>query len=395
MNALPRAKTQPDSTRTLTILGSTGSIGKSTLQIVTQHPDRFRVIALTAQDNVSELAAQARQFGAKLAVIGNPDKLPELKDALAGTTIQTAAGKQGLIEAAQMDAQMVMAAIVGAAGLMPALHAVRRGAMLALANKECLVCAGRVFLEEVQRHGGTLLPVDSEHNAIFQVFDFAAPEQVESIIITASGGPFRTLPPSQLASVTPEQAIKHPNWAMGAKISVDSATLMNKGLEVIEAFYLFPVRKDQIDVIGHPESIIHSMVRYVDGSVLAQMGSPDMCTPIAHALAYPKRVATRTRPLDLAELGRLSFFPLDEETFPAIRVARAALAVEGTAPAVLNAANEVAVQAFLNKRIGFTDIVPLIRHALDTIPSTPVSSLDEVFDADTKAREITLNKIRA
>jgi 1-deoxy-D-xylulose-5-phosphate reductoisomerase len=379
----------------LTVLGSTGSIGKSTLKIVRQHPDRFRIIALTAQNNVHELAQQAKEFHAVLAVIADERKLPELKAALSGTSTRCLGGKEALIEAARMDAELVMAAIVGAAGLPPALHAVQRGATLALANKECLVCAGNVFLQEMKRHSSTLIPVDSEHNAIFQIFDFDAPERVENIIITASGGPFRNTARSELMDVTPEQAIKHPNWSMGAKISVDSATLMNKGLEVIEAYYLFPIAKDQIDVIVHPESIIHSMVRYVDGSVLAQMGTPDMCTPIAYALAYPERITTGSSHLDLTKVGNLSFHTLDEDVFPAIRMARAALASEGTSPATLNAANEVAVEAFLKHRIRFTDIVPLIQQVLDALPAQPVSSLDEVVEADTKAREKAQQLIRA
>lgn len=378
----------------LSILGATGSIGQSTLKIVRQHPDRFRIAALTANNNVSQLIALAKEFKPKLVAIADETKLSELSSALSGTGIQCVSGAAGIIEAARMDSDIVMAAIVGATGLLPALEAVRRGATLALANKECLVCAGGLFMDEVVKHGANLLPVDSEHNAIHQVFDFENPERVEKITITASGGPFRMMSAKDMEHVTPEQAVKHPNWNMGAKISVDSATLINKGLEVIEAYHLFPVRKDQIDVVIHPESIIHSLVSFVDGSVLAQMGAPDMCTPISYALAYPERIATKSARIDLAKIGKLHFYAPDHESFPALELARKALEQGGGAPCILNAANEVAVAAFLNRQIKFTDIARIIAATLDEYSVTVPASIEDVLDADRTARHTSLKIIQ-
>ena len=374
--------------RTLTLLGSTGSIGLSTLDLVARNPDAYDVVALTARENVTLLAQQARQFRPRVVAIADPARYQELKEALAGTNISVLAGPQGLIEAATMASDWVMAGIVGSAGLWPTLAAVRRGATVALANKECLVCAGELFTKDVAKSGATLLPVDSEHNAIFQVFDFDHAERVEKIILTASGGPFRMFTRDEMSRVTPAQAVKHPNWSMGAKISVDSATLMNKGLEAIEAFHLFPVSVDQIEVIVHPQSVIHSMVSYVDGSVLAQLGSPDMRTPIAHALAWPDRMNTPVTRLDLGQIGRLDFEAPDLERFPALRLAREALQSGGAAPTILNAANEVAVEGFLQDRIGFLEIPQIVQDVLDRMGSMPLRGWDDLEQIDSQARSL-------
>jgi 1-deoxy-D-xylulose-5-phosphate reductoisomerase len=372
--------------RRVTVLGSTGSVGCNTLDLVARNPADYQVEALTANRNVEGLAEQAIKFGARLAVIGDPSRYAALKQALAGTNIAAAAGPSGLIEAAAAPADWVMAAIVGAAGLAPTLAAVRRGAMVALANKECLVCSGELMTAEVRAHGATLLPADSEHNAIFQVFDFERPENVERIILTASGGPFRRMARADMARVTPAQAVAHPNWDMGAKISVDSATMMNKGLELIEAFHLFPVEHSQIEILVHPQSVVHSMVAYNDGSVLAQLGSPDMRTPIANTLAWPTRMATPAARLDLAKIGQLTFEAPDPEQFPALALTRRALETGGSAPIVLNAANEVAVHAFLEGRLGFLDIAELVERTMDAVDQIPVASLDAVYAIDAEAR---------
>jgi 1-deoxy-D-xylulose-5-phosphate reductoisomerase len=372
--------------RTLTLLGSTGSIGLSTLDLVARNPEAYEVVALTARCNVELLAEQARQFRPRVVAIADASRYQELKDRLAGTNISVLAGPQGLIEAASQPSDWVMAGIVGSAGLWPTLAAVRRGATVALANKECLVCAGELFTRDVAKSGATLLPVDSEHNAIFQVFDFDHAERVEKIILTASGGPFRTFTREQMAQVTPAQAVKHPNWSMGAKISVDSATLMNKGLEAIEAYHLFPVDVRQIEVLVHPQSVIHSMVQYVDGSVLAQLGSPDMRTPIAHTLAWPDRMDTPVNRLDLGQVGRLDFEAPDLERFPALRLAREALQSGGAAPTILNAANEVAVEGFLQERVAFLDIPNIVQDVLDRMGSMPLRGWDDLEQIDTEAR---------
>lgn len=379
-----RMETAP---RRTTILGSTGSVGCNTIDLIERAPDAFAVEAITANDQVELLAAQARRVGARLAVVADESRYRDLKEALAGSGIASAAGPGALVEAAERPADWVMAAIVGAAGLAPTLAAVRRGAIVALANKECLVCAGEVMLREVRQYGATLLPVDSEHNAIFQVFDFERAEAVERIILTASGGPFRTLSLAEMAAVTPAQAVAHPNWDMGAKISVDSATMMNKGLELIEAVHLFPVPQDRIEVLVHPQSIVHSMVAYVDGSVLAQLGAPDMRTPIAYALGWPNRISTPAARLDLARLGQLSFEPPDTARFPAISLARQALQSGGGSPTILNAANEVAVNNFLAGKIGFLDIARTVEHTLGKEPNGPLDSLDDVRETDRRARE--------
>jgi len=374
--------------RTLTLLGSTGSIGLSTLDLVARNPEAYDVVALTAQSNVALLAAQARQFRPSVVAIGDASKYQEMKDALAGTNIAVLAGPQGLIEAASLTSDWVMAGIVGSAGLWPTLAAVRRGATVALANKECLVCAGELFTKDVAKSGATLLPVDSEHNAIFQVFDFEHAERVEKIILTASGGPFRTFTREQMAQVTPAQAVKHPNWSMGAKISVDSATLMNKGLEAIEAYHLFPVSVQQIEVLVHPQSVIHSMVQYVDGSVLAQLGSPDMRTPIAHTLAWPDRMDTPVNRLDLGQVGRLDFEQADLDRFPALRLAREALQSGGAAPTILNAANEVAVEGFLQERAAFLEIPRIVEKVLERMGAMPLRGWDDLEQIDSQARSL-------
>ncbi len=374
--------------RTLTLLGSTGSIGLSTLDLVARNPDAYDVVALTAHSNVALLAEQARRFRPRVVAIADAAKYQELKAALSGTNVAVLAGPQGLIEAASVASDWVMAGIVGSAGLWPTLAAVRRGATVALANKECLVCAGELFTRDVAKSGATLLPVDSEHNAIFQVFDFEHAERVEKIILTASGGPFRTFTREQMARVTPAQAVKHPNWSMGAKISVDSATLMNKGLEAIEAYHLFPVGVEQIEVLVHPQSVIHSMVQYVDGSVLAQLGSPDMRTPIAHALAWPDRMSTPVNRLDLGQVGRLDFEAPDYGRFPALRLAREALQCGGAAPTILNAANEVAVEGFLQERAAFLEIPKIVEKVLDRMGSMPLRGWDDLEQIDSQARSL-------
>lgn len=376
----------------LTVLGATGSVGTSTLDLVARAPGRFEVVALTAQSNAPALAALARLHRAKLAVIGDEKYLPQLRDELAGTGIRTAGGADALVEAALMPADCVMAAIVGAAGLRPTFAAASCGKRVALANKECLVSAGHVFTAEIKRSGAELLPVDSEHSAAFQALTGAEPGSIEKIVLTASGGPFRTWTREALENATPEQALKHPNWSMGAKITIDSATLMNKGLELIEAFHLFPVSVDALDCVVHPQSVIHCLVSYVDGSVLAQLAAPDMRTPIAVALAWPGRMSAPTERLDLARLGSLTFEAPDETRFPALRVARAALRRGDTAPAVLNAANEIGVQAFLNRRIKFLEIAKLVEETLDAAERQGAISaaqcLDDILSIDERARRL-------
>ena len=372
--------------QSVTILGSTGSVGCNTIDLIQRHPGRYVVEALTAHRNVEALAEQSRKLRPRMAVIADESRYADLKEALGGTGIEVGAGAGALVEAANVPAEWVMAAIVGAAGLEPTLTAVRRGATVALANKECLVCAGELMMAEVAKNGATLLPVDSEHSAIFQVFDFANGDAVERIILTASGGPFLNRDRADLENVSPKEAVNHPNWDMGAKISVDSATMMNKGLELIEAFHLFPVSEQRIDILIHPQSIIHSMVAYKDGSVLAQMGMPDMRTPIAYALAWPKRIAAPSERLDLARIGTLTFEEPDPDQFPTLLLARQALRNGGGAPAVLSAANEIAVEGFLAGRIGFLDISRVVEKTLESIPDTAVETLDDVYAIDAEAR---------
>lgn len=374
--------------RGVTILGSTGSIGCSTIDLIEREPDRFRVEALTANRNVEGLAAQAWALRPAMAVVADPACYRALADALAGSGVEVAAGPEALVAAAERPSDVVMAAIVGAAGLEPTLAAVRRGAVVALANKEALVCAGELVMAEVRRAGATLLPVDSEHSAIFQVFDFSQSERVSRIVLTASGGPFRTADLGAMARMTPAQAVAHPNWDMGAKISVDSATMMNKGLEVIEACHLFPVPEDRIEIVVHPQSVIHSMVEYIDGSVLAQLGTPDMRTPIAYALGWPERMSAPSKRLDFSKLGPLTFESPDPERFPALRLAREALIDGACAPTILNAANEVAVLGFLEGRIGFLDITRVVEETLNSLTIAPMTSLEEVRDVDMRARDV-------
>lgn len=385
---------EQDTRRGITILGSTGSIGKNTVELIEARPDLYRVEALVAHSSVDLLADQARRLKPRLAVVADEGAYGRLKDALSGTGIQVAAGAAAVIEAAQLPAEWVMAAIVGAAGLAPTLAAVRRGAVIGLANKECLVCAGALMMAEVAAHGATLLPVDSEHSAIFQVLEADQLETVEKIVLTASGGPFRRHSLDEMAAMTPEQAVAHPNWSMGAKISVDSASMMNKGLELIEAHHLFAIPEDRIDIVVHPQSVIHSMVAYMDGSVLAQLGSPDMRTPIAYALGWPKRIYAPAPRLDLAAIGQLTFEAPDPIRFPALRLARRALQTGGSAPTVLNAANEVAVQAFLSRGISFLDIAKVVEQTLEATEHTALSSIEDVLAQDRCARDCAWNIIK-
>ena len=372
--------------RSITILGATGSIGASTLDLVRRNRGEWRVVALTAKCQAAELAVLAREFGAQLAVVSDEDCLPELHAALSGTGIEAASGADGLIEAAARPADLTVAAIVGCAGLAPTMTAIEQGGTVALANKEALVSAGGVMTAAVARYGATLLPVDSEHNAIFQCLAGNDLADVRSITLTASGGPLREWSHERLRAATPAQAVAHPNWSMGAKISVDSATMMNKGLEFIEAHHLFPIGLDALRIVIHPQSVIHSMVEYRDGSTLAQLGPPDMRVPIASCLAWPGRIDTPCTPLDLTAVGTLTFSAPDEARFPATRLAREAALHGGAAPAVLNAANEVAVAAFLAGQIAFTDISLLVAQTLDRDLPPPPHTLDDVLAVDAEAR---------
>ena len=373
-------------TKSVSIFGATGSVGRSTLDLIRQHPDQYEIIALTANGNASELAALAREFSAKVAVVADDSAYEELKRLLAGSSTEAASGTVALNDAAAMGADWTMAAIVGCAGLPPTLEALRCGKTVALANKEALVSAGALMMTEARKAGATLLPVDSEHNAIFQALQGGRIDQVRKITLTASGGPFRTWTREQMASVTPEQAVAHPNWDMGAKISVDSATMMNKGLELIEAHHLFPVGLENIGILVHPQSVIHSMVEYRDCSTLAQLGSPDMRIPIASALAWPERMTTNCKPLDLAEIGRLEFEQPDESRFPATKIARAAITAGGGKPAMLNAANEVAVAAFLGGAVQFLDITEIVTRLLDSYSPPEPAALADIFAIDREAR---------
>jgi len=380
----------------VTVLGSTGSIGVSTLDVIARHPERYRVVALTANRDVEGLLEQCLHFRPRLAVMADATAAAGLAQRLwaEGSDTEVLQGMVGLEQVAAMpEADYVMAAIVGAAGLLPALAAVRAGKRLLLANKEALVVAGRLFMDEARRHGAEILPIDSEHNAVFQCLpvERTRGEQgggVKRILLTASGGPFRTTALTDLAEVTPEQACAHPNWDMGRKISVDSATMMNKGLEVIEAHWLFQVRPDEIDVVLHPQSVIHSMVEYVDGSVLAQLGNPDMRTPIAHALAWPERIDSGVESLDLFQVARLDFEAPDLQRFPCLGLAYQAVKAGGTAPVVLNAANEVAVAAFLERRLGFLGIAELVDRTLQAMQTEPVAALDQLLEVDRRARAL-------
>lgn len=396
-------KNRAGSTRRITILGSTGSIGVSTLELLDHASDcgeaTIEIVALTANQNVGTLVAQARKYKPDFIAVADPAKLDELRAAIGDLEVDYGVGPSALLEAAEREADWVMAAIVGAAGLLPTLKAAERGADIALANKECLVCAGDVVKAAIEKAGGALLPVDSEHNAIFQVFDFDRPHRVSRLILTASGGPFRTWTKEQMAAASPAQAVAHPNWSMGAKISVDSATMMNKGLELIEAAHIFPVKHEQIEILVHPQSVIHSMVEYVDGSVLAQLGTPDMRTPIAATLAWPDRTPSPSEKLDFSKASKLTFEPPDIKRFPAIRLARESIAVGGVMPATLNAANEIAVAAFLDGHIKFLDIAAITEQVLDEVSrqNHPASlkTLDEAMTADKQARRLAATQVAA
>ncbi|MDE2412691.1 MAG: 1-deoxy-D-xylulose-5-phosphate reductoisomerase [Sphingomonadales bacterium] len=373
-------------TRAITILGATGSIGASTLDLIRRERDKWRVVALTANCQAVELARLAREFSAEVAVVADEACLPDLREALAGSSIAAAGGAAALVEAATRPADITVAAIVGGAGLAPTMAAIEQGRSVALANKEALVSAGDVMMAAVARHGTTLLPMDSEHNAIFQCLAGNDPAHVRSITLTASGGPFREWSAAQLAAATPEQAVRHPNWDMGAKISVDSATMFNKGLELIEAFHLFPVGLDALRIVVHPQSVVHSMVEYRDGSTLAQLGPSDMRVPIASCLAWPGRMDTPCAPLDLAALGELTFRAPDEVRFPATRLCRQAAEAGGAIPAVLNAANEVAVAAFLVGHLPFTRISVMVEELLGRYAPPAPTTLDQVIAVDAEAR---------
>ena len=380
--------------KTITILGATGSVGTSTLDLVEREPDRFQVIALTANCDVGRLAAAAIRTRAAFAVVADEACLPDLRAALSGTGIRAGGGAAAIAEAAASGAEWTMGAIVGCAGLKPVMTAIEQGGTVVIANKEPLVSAGDVILAAAARTGATLLPADSEHNAIFQCFDPTRPERVRRIILTCSGGPFRDWTLDQMRDVTLEQAVKHPNWSMGAKISVDSATCMNKGLELIEAARLFPVAHDRIEIVIHPQSVIHSLVDHVDGSVLAQLGPPDMRTPIAHTLAWPDRMATPMAPLDLVAIGRLDFEAPDPVRFPALRLAREALDAGGARPAILNAANEVAVEAFLQRRIRFLEIAAIVEDILTRYDPAAPDSVDAVLAIDAEARVLAGERVK-
>jgi 1-deoxy-D-xylulose-5-phosphate reductoisomerase len=379
----------------VTVLGATGSVGTSTLDLVGRHPQLFEVVALTAHSNVEALAQLALQHRAALAVVADESRYGALKEKLAGSGVEVAAGATGLLAAALRPADYVMAGIIGAAGLRPTLAAVSQGRRVALANKECLVLAGEIFMKAVRQAGTELVPVDSEHSAVFQSIAGADPASIERIVLTASGGPFRTWSLEELAHATPQQALCHPNWIMGRKITIDSATLMNKGLELIEAYHLFPVEPGQLEVVVHPQSIVHALVAYRDGSMLAQLASPDMRTPIALSLSWPNRMDAPTKRLDLVEIGQLSFERPDEQRFKALGLARQAMQQGGTAPAVLNAANEIAVEAFLAGRLGFLQIAQLVAETLEMAERQGVlgsaQDLSAVLATDATARRLALN----
>lgn len=388
--ATPTFTSQP---KRISILGSTGTIGQNTVRLIETLEQPFQVEVLTAKTNIDLLVEQAEKLNPSLVVIADENLYQPLKEALADTEIEVAAGKDAIDQAATRPVDIVVLGIVGAAALNPAVAAIRQGTVLALANKECLVCAGELMMKEVEMHGATLIPVDSEHNALFQVFDVDQSKAIEKLYLTASGGPFRTKRMSQLKHVTPDEAVQHPNWKMGAKISVDSATMVNKALEMIEAYYLFPVAAEQIDVLIHPESIVHGLISYNDGSVLAGMSTPDMCTPIAYALGWPERVFTARPRLDLLSLGKLTFEKADDKKFPALRIAQHVLDEMGNRPVVFNAANEVAVERFLKKELSFLAITKVIEEVLERMSYSQPTSLEEVKGIDYEARQKTLEVI--
>jgi 1-deoxy-D-xylulose-5-phosphate reductoisomerase len=379
--------------RGLCILGSTGSIGENTLDVVARHPDLFKVKTLTANTQIEKLAKQCVQFKPEIVVVGNSELAKKLKSLLPNSSTQVLFGPDGLIEAVMHhQVNTVMAAIVGAAGLLPTIEAARAGKRILLANKEALVMSGQILMDVVKHSGAELLPIDSEHNAIYQCLPHNKennPLEIEELLLTASGGPFLNRLIDTLIHVTPEEACAHPNWVMGRKISVDSSTMMNKGLELIEAMWLFQMPQEKIQIVIHPQSVIHSLVRYVDGSLLAQLGEPDMRTPIAFGLGWPQRISSGVKPLDLMQLGQLHFMPADVKRFPAITLAREAARLKGTAPAIMNAANEVAVDSFLNRQITYPQIVQIITQVLENTSSEPASSLELVLSVDQLARDKT------
>jgi 1-deoxy-D-xylulose-5-phosphate reductoisomerase len=392
---LARSKPKPTPApglRRITILGATGSIGASTVDLITREPERYRIVAVTARRNAALLARIAREVGAQLAVVADRNLYRELKDALADTNIEAAAGEEALLEAAQRPADWVMAAISGAIGLKPTLAAIERGATVALANKECLVCAGSLFMHKAASAGATVLPVDSEHNAVFQALGAGPRDDVKRVILTASGGPFRTWSLDQIRQATPEQALRHPNWSMGPRITIDSATMMNKGLELIEAQHLFGLKPDEIDVLVHPQSVVHGLVEFRDGSVVAQLGSPDMRIPIGHCLAWPHRIDTPSARLDLARVRELTFEAPDPVRFPAVALARRVMEMAGAAPTVMNAADEVAVGEFIAGRIAFPAIVSLVEATLEAAAArgllAELSGIDAVIAVDHIARSL-------
>ena len=374
--------------RRVSVLGATGSVGQSTIELIELNCASYDVEALTANNNAKLLAEQARRLDAKFVAIANPGKYKELRSEVDGANVEIAAGPESIIEASARDADWVMAAIVGAAGLKPTIQAIKNATVVALANKECLVCAGELMLEQIIKSECTLLPVDSEHNAIFQVFNFDNREEIKKIILTASGGPFRRMSYEEMKDGTPSEAVAHPNWDMGDKISIDSATMMNKGLELIEAHFLFGLPEKKIDILVHPQSIIHSMVEYVDGSILAQLGSPDMRTPISYSLAWPGRMEMPNANLNLADIGALTFETPDIEKFPALALAREALLIGKSAPAILNAANEEAVAAFLSGKVGFLDIARIVDETLERMSFKNIRSIDELLSIDSNARRV-------
>ena len=377
----------------VTILGATGSIGTSTIDLIRRNRSRYHVEALTANGNAAALAALAREFGVRFAAVADERCYGELKDALAGTGIAAGAGEVALVEAAERPAAWVMGAISGSAGLRPTLAAVARGTTVALANKECLVCAGALFMQRAAAAGTTVLPVDSEHNALFQAMSAGRRGDVRRVILTASGGPFRTWSREQIAAATLAEALRHPNWSMGPKVTIDSATLMNKGLELIEAHYLFALPSEQIDVLVHPQSVVHGLVEFRDGSVVAQLGAPDMRIPIAHCLAWPDRIEGPSPRLDLAQVASLTFEPPDLDRFPALALARQALEAGGAAPTILNAANEIAVAAFIEGRLPFAAIAALVEATLEATADSarPLGSVDDAFAVDHIARSKAAN----
>lgn len=378
----------------VSIFGSTGSVGCSTISLIKQKRAHFKVDTLTANTNVAELAKQAIDVEASLTVIADESLYEELKSLLANTSIEVAAGADALVQAATRPVDWVMASIIGAAGLKPTLSAIQSGATIALANKEALVCAGDLMMRQVLNSGATLLPVDSEHNAIFQVLELNQIENVKRLILTASGGPFLAFSKDEMRSVSRKQALAHPNWDMGAKISIDSATMMNKGLEFIEAYHLFPVHMDQIEILVHPQSVIHSMVEYGDGSILAQMGSTDMRIPISYALGWPDRHTFTSEKLDFAKIGKFTFEAPDFDKFPALNLATQALKTGKSAPAILNAANEVAVEGFLRNKIGFLDIIKVVSWVLEKSNFTELTSIEDVYAQDEQARKVARQCIK-